>query len=173
MVGAGFPSYEGLPAGVSTETDAAWSVGAFANWSTSGVISVAIQPELLYVHESGVASSPTTSTTSSTSSLRAPILFKLQLFDRNIVQPSLYGGPSLSYILSAKQKTGDVESDIQDIHKFQFGFAIGVDVTILRFIVVDLRYNTKFSEITSDVSSDLKGVSFSLNSFRAGLGVRF
>ncbi len=172
MYGVGLPSYEGVD--VNSETSGAWSVGAFYNWSTSGAVSFAVQPELHYVQESGISVSSVGNleATTTISSLRLPILAKLQLFDRALIQPSIYAGPSFSYLLSAKNEINGQTEDLDDPTRFQIGLAIGIDVTFLQIFVVDLRYNTKFTKITEVTVANATS-SVSMNSLRVGLGLRF
>ena len=173
MLGVGMPSYEGVD-GVTTETAGAWSLGAFWNWSTGGAISFAVQPELHYVYESGltIAANGNAEVTTTTQSIRLPILAKLEFLTRDVIQPSIYVGPSFSYLLSATDEVNGTKQDIDDPTAFQVGLALGVDVTFLRIFVIDLRYNTKFTKIT-EVTAGSETVSLSMNSFRAGIGLRF
>lgn len=172
MLGVGMPSYEGVED--ETSTAGAWSAGLFWNWSTGGAVAFAIQPELHYVYESGVTTTAigTTELTTSTQSLRLPVLFKLELLDRAIIQPSIYAGPSFSYLLGAKNEGNGQSLDIEDPNKFQVGLAIGIDVTFLEIFLIDLRYNTKFTAIKEE-NFNGSTVSLSMNSFRAGVGLRF
>ncbi len=181
-VGWGLPSYENLPEGAQSETATSWAVGAFFTWSTKGVISLGIQPELMYVSESGqntftalLSGQPIMSETK-INSLRLPVLFKLQFLDPLIVQPSIYVGPAFSYIMSATNTINGTEYDL-DESSFQVGFAAGIDVTVLSFLVVDLRYNTKFSSVEAVVQG-IEGhgdvpVNLTMSSFKVGLGLRF
>lgn len=175
MAGAGIPSYTGLPLGATAESAGAWSAGVFWNWSTGGAIAFAIQPELSYIYEAGILATKTNSVsiTSSTNSIRLPILFKLELLDRAIIQPSIYAGPSFSYLLSAKNETSGATADLTGLNRFQVGLAVGVDVTFLEIFVVDLRYNTKFTTITDNLNETTSDLSVKLSSFRAGVGLRF
>lgn len=172
MAGVGMPSYEGVES--ETSTAGAWSAGLFWNWSTGGAVAFAVQPELHYIYESGVTTTATGAAqlTTSTQSLRLPVLLKLELLDRAVIQPSIYAGPSFSYLLGAKDEGNGTTVNIEDPNKFQVGLAVGIDVTFLEIFVVDLRYNTKFTSIKEE---NLNGstVSLSMNSFRAGVGLRF
>lgn len=172
MVGWGLPSYEGVDQATATSA-AAWSAGLFWNWSTGGLVSFAVQPELHYVSESGITTSTVVpDITTTTTSLRLPILAKLELFSRAIIQPSIYVGPSFSYILSAKNEANGTTQDITDPNKFQVGLAFGIDVTFLQIFVLDFRYNTKFTAIKETTINGVTS-SVTMNSFRVGLGLRF
>ncbi len=175
--GFGMPSYENLPAGAESETGTAWAVGIFYNWSTKGIISFGLQPELQYVSESGLKTNLTDpdgnafDVTSTVNSLRVPILAKIQFLDPHIVQPSIYIGPSFSYVLSATNEINGAEQDITGTD-FKVGLAAGIDVTVLSFLVVDIRYNTKFTELTYDIG-EYENFSLAMSSLKFGLGLRF
>ena len=177
--GFGIPTYENLPEGSESTTGFAWAAALYYNWSTSGLISFAVQPELMYVSEAGASTvtggaEPTAEITSTVSSLRLPILAKLQFLDARIVQPSIYIGPSFSYVLSATNEIQGVEQDLDS--KFKVGLAAGVDVNILSFLVVDVRYNTKFTTLTSDIDQDIENLgefTLAMSSLKFGLGLRF
>lgn len=133
MAGVGMPSYEGVDE--NSTTAGAWSAGLFWNWSTGGAVSFAVQPELHYVSESGITTSSVGNfeTTTNTQSLRLPVLLKLELLDRAVVQPSIYAGPSFSYLLGATNEINGTKMDIDDPNKFQVGLAVGIDVTSSRY----------------------------------------
>ena len=175
--GFGMPSYENLPAGAASETGSAWAVGLFYNWSTKGIISFGLQPELHYVSESGLKTNLLSEdgdvfeVTSTVNSLRVPVLAKLQFLDPHIVQPSIYIGPSFSYVLSATNEINGTEQDITGTD-FKVGLAAGIDVTVLSFLVVDIRYNTKFTELTYDIGQ-YENFSLAMSSLKFGLGLRF
>ena len=175
--GLGVPSYENLPPGSASETGAAWAAGIFYTWSTKGIISFGLQPELMYVSESGLKTNLTDlegngfDVTSTVNSLRLPILAKLQFLDPLVVQPSIYIGPSFSYVLSATNEVNGTSQDITGTD-FKVGLAAGIDVTVLSFLVVDIRYNTKFTELTYDLAQ-YENFSLQMASLKFGLGLRF
>jgi len=178
--GFGSPSYEASGT-IESETGTAWALALFYNWSTKGIISFGVQPELHYVSESGAKLGVSDDNnikydiTTHVNALRLPILLKLQFLDPHIVQPSIYVGPSFSYVLSAYNNVNGEDIDI-DGTGFQMGFAAGVDVTILSFLVVDVRYNTKFADLTYNLGEDwdnLGEVAVTMSSIKFGLGVRF
>lgn len=177
MIGLGLPSYDNLPEGAESETSTSWSVGAFFNWSGKGVISLGLQPELHYISEAGQNTFSAALTgqeivsETQINSLRLPVLVKLQFLDPLIVQPSIYVGPSFSYILSAKNTVNGTEYDLDPESALQVGFAAGVDVTILSFLVADVRYNTKFSSF--EAVTEGQTLSLTMSSLRFGLGLRF
>lgn len=177
LIGVGLPSYDNLPEGATSETSTSWSVGVFFNWSGRGIISLGLQPELLYVSESGqnTFSAALTGqeivTETQINSLRLPVLVKLQFLDPLVVQPSIYVGPSFSYILSAQNTVDGKDYDLEPESAFQVGFAAGVDVTVLSFLVVDVRYNTKFSSF--EAVTEGQTLNLTMSSLRVGLGLRF
>lgn len=171
MYGAGLLAYDG-DVEVTTETGPALSFGVFWNWSTGGVISFAVQPELHYVNEAGVTEVLGTDVTTTTESIRLPILLKLEFLTRDLVQPSIYLGPSFSYMLGVTSSVGDSDTDFEDYEAFQMGLALGVDVTFLRIFVVDVRYNTNFTSLIEEDTESPSGT-VSMNSLRVGLGLRF
>lgn len=177
MIGVGFPTYDDLPEGAESETSTSWSVGVFFNWSGKGVVSLGLQPELHYISEAGQntlsAAGMGQELVSETqiNSMRLPVLVKLQFLDPLIVQPSIYVGPSFSYILSANNTVNGTEYDLDPESALQVGFAAGVDVTILSFLVADVRFNTKFSSF--EAVSQGKTLSLTMSSLRFGLGLRF
>jgi opacity protein-like surface antigen len=158
--------------GESPETAGAFSVGLFWNCSTGGVISFAVQPELHYVSEAGITKMIGGDATLTTESVRLPILLKLEFLTRNVVQPSIYLGPSFSYMLGVSNSVGDSETDYENYEAFQMGLAAGLDVTFLRIFVVDIRYNTNFTSIFA-TDEDTQTGAVSMNSLRIGLGLRF
>ncbi len=177
MIGFGLPSYENLPDGATSETSTSWSIGAFFNWSGRGVISLGLQPELLYVSESGqntfsaIVGGQEIVTETQINSLRLPVLVKLQFFDPLVVQPSIYLGPSFSYILSAQNTVNGTDYTLEPESAFQVGLAAGIDVTILSFLVADVRYNTKFNSF--EAVTEGQTLNLTMSSLRVGLGLRF
>ncbi|RPI67317.1 MAG: PorT family protein [Ignavibacteriae bacterium] len=171
MYGAGLLSYD-VEGDVTTQTGPAFSFGAFWNWSTGGVISFAVQPELHYVNEAGVTEVFGSDVTTTTESIRLPILLKLEFLTRDLVQPSIYLGPSFSYMLGVTSSIGDNDTAVDEYKAFQMGLAAGVDVTFLRIFVVDVRYNTNFTSLFEEDTESQSGT-VAMNSLRVGLGLRF
>jgi hypothetical protein len=171
MYGAGLLAYDG-DVEVTTETGPAFSFGAFWNWSTGGVISFAVQPELHYVNEAGITQIFGSDVTTTTESIRLPILLKLEFLTRDLVQPSIYLGPSFSYMLGITSSVGDNDTAVDEYEAFQMGLAAGVDVTFLRIFVVDVRYNTNFTSLFEEDTESQSGT-VAMNSLRVGLGLRF
>jgi hypothetical protein len=167
------PTYEGLPAGAESNNELAWSVGIFYSWATGGAVSFALQPEIHFVRESGGISGGGLDVTTATSSIRLPVLFKLELFNRNVFQPSIYIGPSLSYVTGATLESSGASSDIENVNRFQTGLAVGLDVTLARTFVLELRYNKKFTDVSDDITSDPSTISYNLSCLRFGAGFRF
>jgi len=178
MYGVGMLSYDPAPANTTIESSPAYSAGLFWNHSGEGVISFGLQTELLYVSESGLlrmgAQGSESEQTVTTTSIRLPILLKLQFLDRNLIQPSVYVGPSIGYQLTATTEVGEASTDIDRANGFQYGLAVGVDATFLRIFVVDIRYNMNFSDIASADEVELTpDTAITMSSLRFGLGLRF
>jgi hypothetical protein len=171
MYGAGLLAYDG-DVEVTTETGPAFSFGAFWNWSTGGVISFAVQPELHYVNEAGITEVFGSDVTTTTESIRLPILLKLEFLTRDVVQPSIYLGPSFSYMLGVTSSVGDNDTSVDEYEAFQMGLAAGVDVTFLRIFVLDVRYNTNFTSLVEEDTESQSGT-VAMNSLRVGIGLRF
>ncbi len=171
--GAAIVTTEGMGSGVESETGAAWSLGVFWTYSSGGLISFAVQPELMYVSETGTLNySGIAGSTIKAESIRLPILLKMELFNRALIQPSVYAGPSFGYVVNGTSTVGTITSDIDGLNTFQVGLAMGVDVTVLNFFVVDFRYNLGLTDL-AEQSFNGYTASMKMSSFRIGLGLRF
>jgi hypothetical protein len=180
-LGGGFPSYDNLPDGTTTESAVSWSAGLYFNWSTAGLISLGIQPELFYVSESGqngisaAINGTEVVTETQINSLRLPILLKLQFLDPLIIQPSVYVGPAFSYVINAKNVVNGNRYGLHPEDAFQMGLVVGVDANILKVLVVDVRLNANLTtfEGTYGPLAENGRTTLTMKSVQVGLGLRF
>jgi len=78
-----------------------------------------------------------------------PLIFKFHLTDSF----RLYGGPSFSYIMTAKADGDDVDDDTKN---FDYGLVAGAQFVISETIGIEARYNWGFADISEWEDAEVK-----------------
>ena len=137
--------------------------------------SIAIQPELLYTMKGTEYEFDGMKVVHNLNYLEMPILVKLMSAKNNKnIKPSLFFGPAVSMLLSAKSKTDypkdledlglkDEEIDIKNNRKsFDIGIIVGGGIDFNSGLTLDIRYNRGLTEIGATESYvDMKNSVFS------------
>lgn len=124
---------------------------------------VAIQPELLYTQKGSKEESGGIEEKVKLDYIEVPVLLKLKLGAPGVpTSPSIFLGPSLGFLASAKAEVSDGSSsgsvDIKEFMKstdFSAVFGAGLDVSKLTF---DVRYSLGFADISEGEDSIKNGV---------------
>jgi hypothetical protein len=146
--------------------------------SVGGFISVrlgpnfAIEPALGYAQKGAAVKADLGGGRLALDYLQAPLVLVGLIPVHPIVDLRAFGGPSVSYLISAEAKQGGQAQDIGDrSNKFDLGavFGAGVDVTLPSgLLLFDLRYELGLTSIDdSSAEADTKNRVFSMN---AGFG---
>ena len=135
--------------------------GVFAGFPVADKLS--IQPELVYSAQgSKFEVSGEDDVIQNAGYLNIPVLAKYN------IASGFYGatGPQLGFLLSAKAKMGDIETDIKDLYKkTDFSWAFGIGYQTTSNIGIDLRYNLGISRLDDEGDSKVKNGVFQLGLF--------
>lgn len=184
----GGASPQGSP--LSEHAGFTWNASAFLLLNNGGFATFGIQPEVQFVSETfgleltqaGVAQSEQTT---AFNSIRIPVLVKFSLGDPRVVQPSVYLGPHVNYVVGASStirqtfmgEAQEVKIDVRDseLNRFGYGLSVGADVRLFRNVIVDLRYCFNFSSYTAHIIGQPASERFEakMGSVMIGLGVMF
>jgi hypothetical protein len=93
-----------------------------------------------------------------------PLLLQVNIPMEGVVNPNIFIGPTLSYILSAKAKTSgfpgeaDTDEDIKDdLKSLDYGITLGVGAVVAEKFTIDARYTLGLATIDdSDDQGDIK-----------------
>ncbi len=159
--GVDFATIGGADAVSDAKTRTGFVAGAYLDLNVPFVLNV--QPEVLYTVKgfqmdvSPLPATPPTETVTNTYSyLEVPILIKYSL-PVPVVKPSLYVGPEMAFLLSAKSKHpallgGTVEDDAKSIMaSTDFGLVFGASAHVL-VIDIDVRYDLGLKTTVKDGS---------------------
>jgi hypothetical protein len=161
--GVNFATIGGADAGPGIKSRTGFAAGGYLEVSLPFLLT--IQPEVLYTTKGSIFEQtisrfgqPVTITQTSTYSyLEIPVLAKYSL-PVPVVKPSLYVGPEVGFLLSAKNKFEDpgsptTDSDIKSfIASTDFGAVLGASAHIL-VADLDLRYTLGLKSISKAVST--------------------
>ena len=163
--GVNFSRYAG--SGVSVSDKTGYQLGISMG---VGFGRIALRPEIIYVRQRiDIVPDGGTALALKSNSLEVPVLVTVRL-----LRPlKVYGGPVFTALSSCKY------TDI-DGYKVNFGsirptvsYALGANLTILRHLLVDVRYNGHFSSSSNVLASDGREVRLRANSFTVGVGYVF
>lgn len=98
--------------------------------------------------------------------LSMPVLAKF-----NVSGLGIYAGPQIGFLMSAKAKSGDEDSDVKDFYKStNFNAIFGVEYSIPRGLFISARYNLGLSKINDESDSNNYDKA---NAFAVGIGFKF
>jgi hypothetical protein len=98
------------------------------------------QPEVRFSMEGTKYDAAGQSATLKLSYIEVPVLFKIKILQENDIRPSLYLGPEVSMLLSAKAKVLETETDVKDnVNNIDAGAVFGVEFNNDRKLVSDFR----------------------------------
>ncbi len=131
-----------------------------------------LQPEILFIQKGSKKEREseygfTSLVTTKMNNIDLILISKIHLGNLNTFAPHLLFGPYLSYLLSGKYIYGDgeVEEDIEDYHKLEFGYTLGIGTDILlgsSKIYIDARFSHSLTDIHNTPTAIWnKGFSFS------------
>lgn len=135
----------------------------------------AIEGDLLYSQQglkgSGELGDVDANVTLKLDYLNIPILAKFYPLTQGF---NVYAGPQFGFAVNKKAKAEingtSVETKMEDINTFDFGFALGVGYDFDFGLLVDVRYTPSVSKILKDVDSDENGRN---SVFTIGVGYKF
>ncbi|HEY6953385.1 MAG TPA: porin family protein [Bacteroidota bacterium] len=155
--GVNFANVSGADAAPNSKTRTGFAAGAYLEISLPMLFT--IQPEILYSQKGFVADENFFGTpvkvTGKLDYLEIPVLVKYS-FPVPVVKPSLYAGPALGILLSAKAKAEangqSAETDIKDqTTSTDFGIVFGASANIA-IITVDVRYTLGLTSLDKNGS---------------------
>ncbi len=118
----------------------------------------AVQPELVYSCQGGEAGN----TKLKLSYLNVPVLLQYMVNDGFRLQT----GPQVGFLVTAKQKVGDVEFDIDDdFDAVDFSWAFGAGYIFSSGIGIDARFNLGLNNISDDETFEAKNRVFQVGLF--------
>ena len=121
----------------------------------------AVQPELMYSCQGGEISN----TKLKLGYINLPVLLQYMINDGFRLQT----GPQIGFLVSAKQKTGDVEVDVDDkLNAVDISWAVGGGYLFSSGLGIDLRYNIGLNNISDETNITAKN-----RVFQAGLFYQF
>jgi hypothetical protein len=121
----------------------------------------AVQPELMYSCQGGKVSD----TKFKLGYINLPVLLQYMINDGFRLET----GPQIGFLVSAKQKTGDVEVDVDDqLNSIDVSWAVGGGYLFSSGLGIDLRYNIGLNNI-----SDQTNITAKNRVFQAGLFYQF
>ncbi|MEO6611175.1 MAG: porin family protein [Chitinophagaceae bacterium] len=121
----------------------------------------AVQPELVYSCQGGEK----TNTKLKLGYINLPVLLQYMISEGLRLQT----GPQIGFLVSAKQKTGDVEVDVDDLlNAVDFSWSVGGGYLFSSGLGIDLRYNIGLNNI-----SDQTNITAKNRVFQAGLFYQF
>ncbi len=117
--------------------------GAFV---TLDLVALKIQPELLYSQKGYKWSYYGASVTEHADYLEIPLLLKFSF--GKIIVPSIYLGPSIGVLVSAKETYQSQSYDAKDLYNSNdFGLVFGAEVKTPAKVSVEARYNLGLSKV--------------------------
>lgn len=156
--GVNMATYEGTDANITGITKSAkmgMGAGAFV---CLDLIALKIQPEVLFSQKGAKYEASGVSYTQSLSYVEFPVLLKLSF--GKIIVPSVYAGPALGMLMSAKQTgevagisiSGDIKDDLQSS---DLGLVFGAEVKLPVKLSVEARYNMGLKTIAKEYTNAL------------------
>lgn len=132
-----------------------FAAGGFLTYSFSPTF--AIQPEVLYCMK-GAKADTDEGEKIKLDYIVVPILLKYSFPTEGKVAPSLFAGPEVGFLMSAKAEDEDIKDDLKSID-FGIAFGAGVDFAMeTGKIMLDARYTlgmTNLPDFEEDEESDL------------------
>ncbi len=165
--GVNFANVGGADAAPNSKTLIGFAAGGYLEISLPVLFT--IQPEVLYSQKGFIADENISGTnvkvTGSLNYLEIPVLVKFSL-PVPVVKPSLYAGPAMGILLSAKAKAEasgqSSETDIKDqITSTDWGLVVGASANIA-IITVDIRYTLGLATIDKTSTTKAYNRVFSL-----------
>ena len=118
----------------------------------------AVQPELVYSCQGGERGN----TKLKLNYLNVPILLQYMVNDGFRLQT----GPQVGFLVSAKNKIGDIEVDVDDIYNsVDFAWSFGAGYIFSSGIGIDARYNLGLNNISDDSDFEAKNRVFQVGLF--------
>jgi hypothetical protein len=123
-----------------------------------------LQGEVLYTTKGFKDAKPTANTQYDYTmhSIQIPVLFKFNL-PIPAVSPSAYIGPAIAFTTKAEfeDQDGDTVDVKDDMESQVWSLILGVDVTLMNKLIVDLRYDMDLDALNKqalvDYDKDIKG----------------
>ena len=150
--------------GANSSSLIGFHLGVFGEFMVSDKF--AIQPELLYSAQGvTVDDSEGNKVDAKLDYINIPVMAKFYATNSF----SLEFGPQIGFLVSAKEKSGGVTTDIKDATKStDFGLNLGMGYDITENMVLGLRYNFGLSQLQKDLGSGEKASKNSVFQFSFG-----
>ncbi|MEO7924691.1 MAG: porin family protein [Chitinophagaceae bacterium] len=131
-------------------------IGALAHIHVSSHF--AVQPELVYSSQGGQSGN----TKLKLGYINVPVLAQYMINEGFRLQT----GPQFGFLVSAKQKIGDLEVDVDDaFNSVDISWAIGAGYIFTSGLGIDARYNIGLSNISDDSNNSVKNRVFQVGLF--------
>ena len=129
--------------------------GAFLCYNFTEIF--AIQPELLFAMKGAGIDIPIIDASLKANYIEIPLLFKVNLPTEGKMKPSLYAGPALGILMSAKAEVMGVGVDIKDFVKstnfgLVAGAGIGYQLEEKGLLFLEARYDVGLATIAKDAT---------------------
>jgi hypothetical protein len=125
--------------------------GAFLCYNINEIF--AIQPEILFSMKGASFDTLSTSVSWSLNYIEIPFLFKVNLPTEGKMKPSLYAGPALGILMSAKYEDLDIKDDIKSTDiGILAGAAIGYQMENGSLLSLELRYEVGMTSFDKAVA---------------------
>ncbi len=132
-----------------------WNVGLVYQFSGESAFAIGFQPELLFLQEVitteyTLLGQTTTTAETRFTHVRVPLNLKLALGSKDVIQPGLMAGLYGDYCFSGTTVMNNTSGTIGNLAGFGYGAVLGVDVRMLRFLCVDLKFYYALSNVLKD-----------------------
>ncbi|CAN5452648.1 hypothetical protein BH10BAC6_BH10BAC6_16280 [soil metagenome] len=131
-----------------------WNVGLVYQFSGETLFALGFQPELLIMQEVLRYEYPTGQLTPQTDTrfthVRIPLNLKLALGSKNVIQPGVMAGMYADYCFSGTTLSNNTSASIGNLSGFGYGAVLGVDVRLLRYLCVDVKYYHALSNLLTN-----------------------
>lgn len=142
-----------LPAGVEKSSRTGFKFGALAELGFIPMFAIQVEP--MYVQKGGDFTQFGQEIKNNLTYLEIPILLKLKIPIPGPINPYVFAGPNIGFLLSASSEAGGQSTDIKDeISSTDFaldmGAGVGFKVAPLVVLILDARYSLGLSDILND-----------------------
>lgn len=149
-----------------------WNVGLVYQYSGDHLFALGFQPEILFMQEvltyEYAAGELTSNSETRFTHVRIPLNLKLALGSKYVIQPGVMAGLYADYCFSGTTVRNNTSATIGNLSGFGYGAVLGVDVRLLRYLCVDVKYYHALSNLLTNDSTNTR-----INSLLASVTILF